>query len=54
MKENKCGMCWRQQQKLVIATHTITEVTEGVKPLIQHVCDKHFNSIFDNLQFKII
>lgn len=54
MKNEKCGMCWRQEQKLVSATHTITEVGTNIKtPLIQYVCDKHFDSIFGNLQFKI-
>jgi hypothetical protein len=51
----RCGMCWRQENRLVSATHKIEEVifdddpNPNRHPFSQYVCDKHFNSIFGNI-----
>jgi hypothetical protein len=49
-KEEKCGMCWRQEHKLAPATHKVAEVQQDgsltTLPTFQNVCHKHFLSIF--------
>lgn len=51
--KEKCNMCWRQENKLSSATHMIQEIifpddpNKERKPATQYVCDKHFNSIFN-------
>jgi len=50
----RCGMCWRDEQKLSEATHKVTEVVfddeQSRHGLSQYVCDKHFNRIFGNFK----
>jgi len=49
-KEQKCGMCWRQEHKLSPATHKVAEVVDadGIVKLdaFQHLCHKHFLNVF--------
>ena len=43
--QENCKMCWRQESKLIQATHIISTIYEGKEIQIK-ICDKHFNSIF--------
>ena len=50
-KGEKCSLCWKDERKLVEATHKIGEIIFDDDPhrnrheLTQYICDKHFNRI---------